>query len=144
MQLVLITYHLDRDEKDKFFIEGMIAEQYTKAIKHPPDWDYILRLYSRLEQIHPTPVLFLNRAVILLQLKKYDLALMELGKFKSKQQSQLLHSVKGEILVGMGRAEDAFKEYSTALGLAKTESQRELIKSKIAKLEEGAVKKPIQ
>ncbi|MCU1297197.1 MAG: polymerase subunit sigma-24, partial [Acidobacteriaceae bacterium] len=94
------------------------------------DWRRIVALYERLAELRPSPVVELNRAVAVAMafgpaagLEIVD-ALVEGGSLKGYH---LLPSVRGDLLVKLGRLEEARAEFERATSLTRNVRERELL-----------------
>jgi predicted RNA polymerase sigma factor len=99
------------------------------------DWSRIARLYDLLARLTPTPVVELNRAVAhgMAFGPAAGLALVdELGSEPALRDYHLLPSVRGELLVELGRPGEARGEFERAAELATNERERALLQARAA------------
>ncbi len=101
------------------------------------DWREITRLYDRLLQIHPSPVVELNRAVAIAMcdgpeagLTHID-ALLEHGELANYH---LAHSARADMYRRLGRTEEARASYEKALALSQQEPERQFLQERIRQL----------
>ena len=97
------------------------------------DWNEVAALYGQLAQITHSPVVELNRAVAVAQAVSTEQALeiveeLELGEY------QYLHSTRGELLLRLGRADEARESFERALALTRSERERRFLERRIAEL----------
>jgi RNA polymerase sigma-70 factor, ECF subfamily len=97
------------------------------------DWNEIAALYGQLAQITHSPVVELNRAAAVAQAGSAEQALaiveqLTLGDY------QYLHSTRGELLLRLGRTDEAREAFERALGLARSEHERRFLERRIAEL----------
>ncbi|MEK5057926.1 RNA polymerase subunit sigma-24 [Paenibacillus sp. FSL H7-0326] len=99
------------------------------------DWVRISGLYDTLFQIVPTPIIELNRAVALsmahgpeVGLKIVDTLLSE----PSLKNYHLLPSVRGDLLMKLGRLDDALLEFKRAAALTSNVREQELLLKRAA------------
>ncbi|SDW35445.1 RNA polymerase, sigma subunit, ECF family [Paenibacillus sp. PDC88] len=99
------------------------------------DWVRISGLYDTLFRIVPTPIIELNRAVALsmahgpeVGLKIVDTLLSE----PSLKNYHLLPSVRGDLLMKLGRLDDAFLEFKRAAALTSNVREQELLLKRAA------------
>src|SRR5450755_4780734 len=101
------------------------------------DWRQIVALYNRLLQIHPSPVVQLNRAVAIAMrdgpeagLTHID-ALLEQGELANYY---LAHSARAEMYRRLGRTAEARASYEKALALTQQEPERRFLQERIRQL----------
>jgi RNA polymerase sigma-70 factor (ECF subfamily) len=78
------------------------------------DWLQILTLYDQLMAIAPSPVIALNRAVVVAEIEGADHALHLVDAIELPQY-HLLHAVRADLLRRLGRYADAATEYQIAI-----------------------------
>ncbi len=87
------------------------------------DWPQILALYDHLLALYPTPVVALNRAVALAEVRGADAGLAALEPL-SLDNYQPYHVVRAELLARRGRPADADAAYARALELTANAVER--------------------
>ena len=87
------------------------------------DWPQILVLYDHLLTLHPTPVVALNRAVAVAEVRG-PAAALEAVQALELQGYQPYHVVRAELLARLGRREDADAAYAQALELTANAAER--------------------
>ena len=97
------------------------------------DWNEVAALYGQLAEITRSPVVELNRAVAIAQAGSTEQALeiveeLELGDY------HYLHSTRGELLLRLGRADEARESFERALELARSEREQRFLERRIAEL----------
>ena len=100
------------------------------------DWDEVVALYQRLEELTGSPVVALNRAVAVAEAGDPARALglidaLELGEYR------YLSSTRAELLRRLGRTDDARSAFEQALALATTEPERRFLERRLAELHHG-------
>ncbi|MGQ7815077.1 RNA polymerase sigma factor [Metapseudomonas furukawaii] len=102
------------------------------------DWRQIAGLYAVLQQLAPSPVLRLNRAVAIAMcdgpeagLVEVD-ALLEAGELKDYH---LAHATRADFCRRLGRREEARAAYRAALALVRQEPERRFIEKRLAELD---------
>ncbi|WAC53940.1 RNA polymerase sigma factor [Gordonia sp. SL306] len=101
------------------------------------DWPQIVVLYEALEQLTRNPVVTLNKIVAISMASGADTALELLAAEvddRALAGSHLLPSVRGELLMRLGRTDDARIELERARDLAANGAQRRVLEEKIAAL----------
>jgi RNA polymerase sigma-70 factor (ECF subfamily) len=94
------------------------------------DWERIVALYDALAQLTPSPIVELNRAVAVAMAygPAAGLKLVEaLGGEPTLRSYHLLPSVRGELLVKLGRLKEARPEFEHAASLTRNARERELL-----------------
>jgi RNA polymerase sigma-70 factor (ECF subfamily) len=95
------------------------------------DWSEIAALYGQLSELTHSPVVELNRAVAVAQAGATERAL-ELVEGLDLDEYQYLHATRGELLLRLGRADDAREAFERALALTRTERERRFLERRIA------------
>jgi RNA polymerase sigma-70 factor (ECF subfamily) len=91
------------------------------------DWRRIVRLYTRLLDLHPSPVVSLNRAIAvgMAESPAAGLHLLDgLAAHPALAGLHLLPAARADLLVRAGRLEEALAEAARAIELAPTEQER--------------------
>ena len=79
------------------------------------DWNAILTLYDQLYALTPTPVVALNRAVALAEVRGPAAGLAAVDDLHSGLDSYyLFHATRADLLRRLGRDEEAVAAYATA------------------------------
>ena len=97
------------------------------------DLDEVAALYRQLGQITRSPVVELNRAVAVAQAGSAEQAL-EIVEGLELDDYQYLHSTRGELLLRLGRADEARESFERALALTRSERERRFLERRIAEL----------
>ncbi|WP_144876990.1 RNA polymerase sigma factor [Microbacterium sp. 1.5R] len=117
-------------------LQAAIAECHaTAASVEETDWERIVLLYEALGRIAPSPVVELNRAAAVAMatgpasaLRILD-ALAESGALRGYH---LLSATRAELLLRLGRVEEARSEFATAAALAGNDRERAMLEAKAA------------
>ncbi|GAA4486176.1 RNA polymerase sigma factor [Microbacterium panaciterrae] len=117
-----------------YALQAAIAECHAVAGSvEETDWDRIVLLYEALGRIAPSPVVELNRAAAVAMatgpasaLRIID-ALVADGSLRGYH---LLPATRGELLLRLGRSEEARSEFVTAAALAGNDRERALLEQK--------------
>ncbi|GMA87371.1 hypothetical protein GCM10025868_26210 [Angustibacter aerolatus] len=92
------------------------------------DWPQILVLYGMLLRHDPSPVVRLNRAVALAQVRGAEVALREVEALAEPlARYHLLHAVRGRLLRELGRTDDARAADALALAATENVAERQLL-----------------
>jgi RNA polymerase sigma factor (sigma-70 family) len=124
-----------------YALQAAIAACHARALTPgETDWQRIAALYDALAQLAPSPVVELNRAVVLSMaygpsagLALVD-ALVAEGALKNYH---LLPSVRGDLLAKLGRPAEARVEFERAASLTRNERERTLLLGRAAAMDDG-------
>jgi RNA polymerase sigma factor (sigma-70 family) len=124
--------------RGNYALQAAIAECHAMAPDvEETDWPRIVLLYEALGRIAPSPVVELNRAVAVSMATGPAAALVivdRLTRDASLRGGHLLPGVRGELLVRLGRTEEARAEFTNAAALAKNDRTRGLLEERAARL----------
>jgi RNA polymerase sigma-70 factor (ECF subfamily) len=90
------------------------------------DWAQILTLYDQLMTIAPSPVVALNRAVVLAELEGPATALPLIDRLELEQY-HLFHAVRADLLLRLGRDADAAAAYQAAIARCDNRRERDFL-----------------
>ncbi|QFT89622.1 putative ECF RNA polymerase sigma factor SigI [Bacillus sp. THAF10] len=102
------------------------------------DWIRIAALYEALARVTPSPIVELNRAVAVSMAFGPSIGLEiidELCAESSLKGYHLLPSVRGDLLMKLGRMEEARIEFERAASMTRNERERELLLNRVAECE---------
>ncbi|WP_159841590.1 RNA polymerase sigma factor [Nocardia sp. CY41] len=120
-------------------LQAAIAECHAVAPSvEETNWERIVLVYEALGRLAPSPVVDLNRAVAVAMAQGPAAALRivdELAATEALARSHLLPSVRGELLVRLGRTQEARTELERALGLCGNQRERVVLERKLADLD---------
>jgi RNA polymerase sigma factor (sigma-70 family) len=132
----LIVGALRAGQPGRYVLQAAIASLYAEARTFDDtDWPQAVALYDRLLAIWPSPVVALNRAVPLAKVSGPAAALAEVEALESAGQLagyQYLPAVKADLLVRLGRRQEAAVEYQRALELTENSAERDFLVLRIA------------
>jgi len=118
-----------------FALQAAIAAQHCKAARpEDTDWPQIVRLYSHLERLQPSPVVSLNRAVAVAMADgpRPALAIIdELAAAGHLDNYHLLHAARADLLRRDGSPAEAAKSYARALALVTNDSERRYLERRL-------------
>jgi RNA polymerase sigma factor (sigma-70 family) len=117
-------------ERGPYVLQAAIAACHARAF-HPEqtDWAQLTELYGVLAEVMPSPIVELNRAVAVGMAfgPEAGLALVDqLAAEPALRGYHLLPSVRGDLLVKLGRSAEAQAEFERASALAGNAREREL------------------
>jgi RNA polymerase sigma-70 factor (ECF subfamily) len=101
------------------------------------DWERIVLLYDALLQISPSPIVGLNRAVAvgMAQGPAPGLAALDaLDPSATLTGYHLLHSVRGDLLLKLGRFTEAREEIQRALAMTENKREQRLLSEKLKQI----------
>jgi RNA polymerase sigma factor (sigma-70 family) len=110
-------------------VQAAIAALHAQAPSYAEtDWRQIRLLYSRLQQLGPSPVVLLNRAVATRYAIGAEQALAEIEPLAADLDDyHLFHALRAALLAALGRDAEAEQVRKRALGLAANPAERDLI-----------------
>jgi len=119
-------------------LQAAIAECHAVAPSvDATNWERIVLIYEALGRLAPSPVVDLNRAVAVSMAQGPAAALPivdELVAAQALSNSHLLPSVRGELLIRLGRTDEARTELEAAVRLCGNERERTVLGRKLADL----------
>src|SRR5207253_4478129 len=101
------------------------------------DWSQVLALYEQLLALSPTPVVALNRAIALAEVRGPDAALALLDDL-DLEDYHLFHAARADLLRRLGRATDAARAYARAADLALSDAERAFLFGRLDEMGSGA------
>lgn len=116
----LVRACLRRNRPGPFQIQAAIQAVHTDAARpEDTDWSQIVALYDQLVALEPTPVVALNRAVAVAELRGAGAGLAELDRLDPAALAGYhpFHTSRAELLRKAGRLEEAAAAYRRALAL---------------------------
>jgi RNA polymerase sigma factor (sigma-70 family) len=115
---------------------AIVACHAEAATWEATDWPQILTLYDLLLALSPTPVVALNRAVALRRVAGPQAALDEIEPLAPKLDGyHLFHAVRGELLVELGRRDQARAAEIRALALTANRAEQSLLRQRLILLD---------
>ena len=119
-----------------YALQGAIAACHARAATaDETDWTRITALYDALAQLTPSPVVELNRAVAYAMAfgPAAGLEILEpLSDEAALQSYHLLPSVRGDLLMKLGRRDEARAEFERAAALTRNARERGLLLERAA------------
>ncbi len=124
----LSTYHL----------EAAIAYEHCSARQYEnTNWKKILEYYDILLKLAFDPVVFLNRALVILELYGPLEALKAIDHIKNEKQLQgyyLYHAALGEINKRLQQLDKAIAHFENAIALTGSKQEKQLLEGKIQEM----------
>ena len=115
-------------------VQAAIAALHAQAPDYEQtDWRQIRLLYDRLQELTPSPVVLLNRAVATRYVRGPQAALAEIEPLAPELDGyRLFHALRAGLLSGLGRDDEARAASERALALAGNPAERELIARRLS------------
>ena len=117
-----------------YSLQAAIAECHAVAASvDDTDWERIVLLYEALGRIAPSPVVERNRAAAVAMATGPASALRiidQLSESGALRGYHLLPATRGELLLRLGRDDEARSEFAVAAGLAGNDRERALLEQK--------------
>lgn len=132
-----------------YALQAAIAACHARArTAQETDWERIVLLYDALLQISPSPIVALNRAVAqgmargpAAGVEALD-AIDRLGAGSALAGYHLLPSVRGDLLMKMGRFTEAREEIRRAITMTENLREQELLAERLRQIEKAASPPP--
>ncbi|MER5889617.1 RNA polymerase sigma factor [Streptomyces sp. NPDC001941] len=122
---------LQRAGEGPYALQAAIAACHARAVTYADtDWKTITALYDRLAALAPSPVVELNRAVAVAHSEGPGAALElvdALGAEPALKDYHLLPSVRGDLLLRLGRTDEARESFERAATLTANARERALL-----------------
>jgi RNA polymerase sigma factor (sigma-70 family) len=129
------------DEISEYHLQAGITACHCAAEDYEStDWQKILSLYDRLIEFDPSPVVALNRAVVIANIRGPKAGLQavrsvrDLGKLSSYY---LLYAVLGELEMQSGNLQTAAEQFRKSFELAETKSERAFLLKRLQRCSNG-------
>jgi RNA polymerase sigma factor (sigma-70 family) len=122
----------ENSEISPYHIEAAIASLHASAdsFEHT-DWKSIYDLYEALYQLHPAPIVALNKAIASAYAIGKQNALSQLLQIKGLENYYLYHTSIGEIYFELHQKRKAKEFYEKALHLTNSRPEQQLLMAKI-------------
>lgn len=137
-----------RGGAEYYALQAAIAACHMRArTAEETDWDRIVLLYDALMQIAPSSIVALNRAVAvgMAQGPAAGLAAVDAITTHAADSAlaryHLLHSVRGDLLMKMGRFPEAREETQRAIALTQNLREKELLAERLMQMDERCHKR---
>jgi len=142
--LALLDKAIRHRSPGPYQVQAAIAALHARAQRFDDtDWTEIEILYGTLERLQPSPVITLNRAVVVAKVRGPAAALEMLEPLATRLSSYFhFFGVKGALLLQLGRADDARIAFDRAIALAHTPAEAAHIRLHLDRLaKDGASKR---
>jgi RNA polymerase sigma-70 factor (ECF subfamily) len=130
----LVRRCLRRNQPGAYQVQAAIAAVHTDApTAAQTDWVQILALYDQLIPFAPTPIVQLNRAVAVAEVRSPAEALQEVEVLDLESYVPF-HATRADLLRRLGRTTDALDAYDRALALTSADPERRYLERRRAAL----------
>jgi len=138
--LALIDKAIRHQRRGAYQIQAAIAALHARAQTFADtDWAQIELLYAALEQLQPSPVITLNRAVAVSKVRGAQAALDMIEPLADRLQNYFhFHGVRGAFLLDLKRNADAREAFNRAISLANSPAEAAHIRMHLDKIQESA------
>jgi RNA polymerase sigma factor (sigma-70 family) len=125
------------NQVSSYHIEGAIAFEHCNAARfEDTNWKNILTYYNWLYQLNPSPIVLLNRLMVVHKIHGPEKAKKEIDSLPpipELEKHYLFHSLMGEIYTATDKLK-AKDSYEIAITLTQSAAEKNLLQKKIAKL----------
>jgi RNA polymerase sigma-70 factor (ECF subfamily) len=119
-----------------YVLQAAIASLHAEV---PCDWAQIAALYERLARLTGSPVVELNRAIVVAEIEGPEAGLQIIDRLNpSLGDFRYLHSTKAELLRRLGRIDDAREAYLRAKFLTHDGTERRFLERRLTELASAA------
>jgi RNA polymerase sigma-70 factor (ECF subfamily) len=134
--LALIDKAMRHRRPGPYQVQAAIAALHARAARaQDTDWAQIDLLYATLEQLQPSPVVTLNRAVAVSKVRGPQAALEMIEPLAPKLSGYFyFFGVKGALLMQLGRTAEARTAFDRAIALAHTTAEAAHIRMHLDRL----------
>ena len=134
--LALVDKALRHQKPGPYQVQAAVAALHARAERaEDTDWVEIDLLYSLLEQMQPSPVITLNRAVAVAKVRGPEAALAMIEPLESRLSGYFhFFGLKGGLLMQLGRGDEARVAFDRAIALANTAAEAAHIRMHIDRL----------
>jgi RNA polymerase sigma-70 factor, ECF subfamily len=138
--LALIDKAIRHRQRGPYQVQAAIAAMHAQAKRaEDTDWVHIDELYAALEQLAPSPVVTLNRAVAVSKVRGPEAALAMIEPLGERLGGYFhFFGLKGALLMQTGRATEARGAFDQAIALATTPAQAAHIRQHLDQLAKDA------
>jgi len=134
--LALIDKAMRHRRRGPYQIQAAIAALHARAAKaQDTDWAQIDLLYAALEEVQPSPVVSLNRAVAVSKVRGPEAALEMIEPLAARLTGYFhFHGLRGALLRQLGRDKEARDAFGRAIALANSPAEADHIRMHLDRL----------
>jgi len=130
----LVRACLRRNAPGRYQIQAAIQAVHSEAADTAStQWDQVIALYNQLREFDPGPVVALNRAVAVAELDGPRVALRLVDDLPLVDY-HLFHAIRADLLIRLGRADDAAAAYAEAIAGTANEAEQAFLRRRLAAL----------
>jgi RNA polymerase sigma-70 factor (ECF subfamily) len=134
------------EEISEWHVQAAIAAEYAKAKETQSiNWSEILKHFDQLMAINPSPVVALNRAVVVMKVYGAEAGLSEIFSLETHPSMRgyyLLPAVKGRMFMELGRTAEATQAFHAALACDCSVPERRFLEKQLASVQKAQKLKP--
>jgi RNA polymerase sigma-70 factor (ECF subfamily) len=139
----LIVGALTAGPPGRFTLQAAIAALHAQAPDYEQtDWPQILTLYTELLRVWPSPVVALNRAVVVSMVDGPEAALAQIEDLEDDGRLagyRYLPATKADLLHRLGRDTEAADCYRAALALSDNAAEQEFLNERVNRMVYGQI-----
>ncbi len=132
-------FHLEAsaegESTSKYQLEAGIAYEHARAASYQQtNWKNILQCYDLLIKLYPSPVIELNRAVVISELQgpaEGIKAIEAITNLSSLKKYYLLPATLGELHLQLKQYESAYRYFTEAMQLTNSAAEKKLLQQKM-------------
>ncbi|HEX3539692.1 MAG TPA: RNA polymerase sigma factor [Acidimicrobiales bacterium] len=132
------------DGPGRYQLQAAIAAVHDEAASDADtDWRQIELLYRQLAHVAPSPVVSLNQAVAIAMVRGPEAGLARIDAIVASaagaalEDNHLLHAARAELLVRLGRLDEARASYERASAAATTAAEQRFLQRRLSSLPLG-------
>jgi RNA polymerase sigma-70 factor (ECF subfamily) len=132
---VIVQNAIAQRRPGPYQVQAMINAVHANSptVEHT-DWPQILELYDMLLTLTPSPVVALNRAVVVAEVEGPEAALAVVERL-DLDRYHLFHAIRADLLRRLGRAVEAREAYATAIERSENAAVRSFLERRLAALQ---------
>jgi RNA polymerase sigma-70 factor (ECF subfamily) len=132
------------NRRGPYQIQAAIAALHARAARaEDTDWPQIDRLYAALEEVQPSPIVTLNRAVAVWKTQGPEAALAMIEPLAPQLSGYFyFYGTKGALLLQLGRTKDAKAAFDRAIALANSPAEAAHIRMHLDRLMRDSAAQP--
>jgi RNA polymerase sigma-70 factor (ECF subfamily) len=131
--LDLLDEALAAGAQGPYALQAAIAALHARALRpQDTDWGQIVGIYDLLLRLQPTPIVELNRAIAVSMAQGPSAALAILDGLRFKlDDNHLFHAARADVLVRLGRHEEAGRAFRAALKWVTQPAERRFLERRL-------------
>ena len=131
----MLEHAMTRRRPGPYQLQAAIAALHARAeTPDATDWQQIVAIYGRLEELTGSPVVSLNKAVAVAMAWGPDAGLDAVDRLSGLDAYHLYHATRADLLRRLERAEEAAAAYRRALELATNPVERRFLEGRLESL----------